>query len=377
MTIPNHFKRLRGPVVSARLSLTLATILMGCALQCWSADGGGLFPVSVDGKYGYIDSTGKVAISPRYSYGWEFKNGFAPVEVGSRSRGYAQGFIDATGKAVTAAKYANVGYFSDGLAPVGLKTRKTHACFHCDLNLKWGYVGRNGRYAIRPQFHDAREFSERLAAVQDEKSRLWGYIRTDGSVAVPPQFAKAKHFSDGLACALSGKRFGYIDQSGRMVIEPRFSGCGPFSDGLALVRLDGEASSIPGPPPGRFGYVDRTGRVVFEFQADWAGNFSEGLAPFNVVIEGVLRSGYHDKTGFAAIKPQFSMAEQFTEGLALVLSNGWAFIDKTGRIAFRVDADLVDGFQNGLARVTVGKDFDTQKWGYLERTGGCVWNPSR
>ena len=72
-----------------------ALLVAFCAPAASPGSGPNLFPVVVDGRYGYIDAVGNIIISPRFSYGWEFSDGLAPVELGSRSRGYAQGFIDA------------------------------------------------------------------------------------------------------------------------------------------------------------------------------------------------------------------------------------------------------------------------------------------
>lgn len=378
MIIPGRIENRERRKAPALFVFTLTAILViGCTPSTSRADdGNGLFPVSVDGKYGYIDTAGKIAIATRFSHAWEFSDGLAAVEVGSRSRGYAQGFIDSTGQLVVAAKYADTGYFSDGLAPVGLKTGKSRRCFDCDPNLLWGFINRGGAYAIKPQFHRARSFSEGLAAVQDEKSRLWGYIRKDGALAITFQFTGVQAFSEGLACVLSGKRFGYVDAAEHMVIAPQFSHCGQFSEGLALVRLGGDALPL-NPPPGRFGYIDKTGRVVFQFDAEAAGNFSGGLAHFGMVVNGVLRYGFHNKEGRVAIEPQFSMAEDFSEGHALVLLNGWGFIGNDGQIAFRLNAALVEGFRRGLARVTMGENYDTQQRGYIDRTGKFVWKPTR
>ena len=93
---------------------------------------------------------------------------------------------------------------------------------------------------------------EGLAAVEDGGS--WGYIHKDGSWAIQPEFTRAFRFSDGLAAVQFGTTglYGYIDPGGRFTIEPRFTDAEPFSDGRALVGLDS----------GSWGYIDRGGKVV-------------------------------------------------------------------------------------------------------------------
>src|SRR5882724_9906312 len=76
----------------------------------------------------------------------------------------------------------------------------------------------------------------------------WGYIDGTGKIAVKPQFAWAEEFSEGLAAFENehGKH-GYIDETGRVVIEPKFDNWTEFSEGLAAVSVDFE-----------WGYIDKT-----------------------------------------------------------------------------------------------------------------------
>ena len=61
---------------------------------------------------------------------------------------------------------------------------------------------------IKPQFFDATNFAEGLAAVQvDEK---WGYVDKTGELIIPPQFEMVWNFSEGLARVKVGRKWGYI-----------------------------------------------------------------------------------------------------------------------------------------------------------------------
>lgn len=52
-----------------------------------------LLPVKKDGKYGYIDTTGKIVVPPQWDYAQDFQDGIAMVMQGNK-----QGYIDKTGK---------------------------------------------------------------------------------------------------------------------------------------------------------------------------------------------------------------------------------------------------------------------------------------
>jgi hypothetical protein len=128
----------------------------------------------------------------------------------------------------------------------------------------------------------------------------WGYIDKQSKLAINPQFEEAGDFSDGLAIVRIGDRYGYIDKSGKLAIQPQFDGAGEFSDGLALVSLGG-----------KYGYVDKSGKLVINPQFETAGEFSDGLA-----LAGMgKRFGYIDKQGKFAINPQFDRAGDFDAGI--------------------------------------------------------------
>ena len=58
-----------------------------------------------DGKYGYIDTTGKVVIPCQYDDAWSFSEGLARVWKGEKT-----GFVDKNGKEVIPCEYDEAAY---------------------------------------------------------------------------------------------------------------------------------------------------------------------------------------------------------------------------------------------------------------------------
>jgi hypothetical protein len=92
------------------------------------------------------------------------------------------------------------------------------------------------------------------------------------------------------------------------------------------------------------------------------------LVPFEAP-DGKL--GYADAKGNPVIAPRFGFAEEFSpEGIAAVVDEqGWAYIDRTGRVLLRpfvVEADP-DRFEEGLARF-----LEADKFGFFDRRGTVV-----
>ena len=71
-----------------------------------------LIPVDVDGKWGYVDGTGKMIIEPQYNFCDLFVDGIAEVISSSGKMGY----IDETGKFIIKPGFKYATRFSEGLA---------------------------------------------------------------------------------------------------------------------------------------------------------------------------------------------------------------------------------------------------------------------
>ncbi len=54
---------------------------------------------------------------------------------------------------------------------------------------KYGYIDKQGHYVVNPQFDDAKQFSEGLAAVRigDYRTGKWGFIDIQGHYVINPQ----------------------------------------------------------------------------------------------------------------------------------------------------------------------------------------------
>ncbi len=75
--------------------------------------------VYLNGKWGFVDRTGKEVVKPKYNSAWNFSEGLSAVQLGDK-----MGCIDKTGKIVIELKYDYVWDFSEGLAEVELGDKK-------------------------------------------------------------------------------------------------------------------------------------------------------------------------------------------------------------------------------------------------------------
>ena len=97
-----------------------------------------------EGRYGYIDTHGRLVIQPRYDKASDFTEGMAAVQIDGR----------------------------------------------------WGYIDNTGQQVIPPRFQVAYEFTEGLAGVvADDYPYPQGYIDRTGKLVIPQRFAIAWPFS--------------------------------------------------------------------------------------------------------------------------------------------------------------------------------------
>ena len=304
-----------------------------------------LFPVAVNGSYGFIDASGAMVIEPRFRETYGFSDGLAAVKVGWR-----WGFVDPSGTMVIRPRFAAVSGFSGGLAAVSLNYRK------------YGYIDKTGTMVIKPRFFEAGSFSQGLAPVSFDWEQ-YGYIDTSGTVVIEPRYDSAGDFSEGLAGVMTYDGLVFIDASGTVAIRPSSEWgdvWGGFSEGLVAVKTHG-----------KWGYADRSGTLVIGPQFRAAGRFCDGLAPVQGLAKGPAhgRWGFIDSTGAMTIEPRFSEAYEFSEGLAAVAVKGrLGYIDESGAWVVEPQFSTAGAFSGGLAAVELYGDTL-----YIDRDGTKVW----
>jgi len=291
-----------------------------------------------------------------------------------------------------------------------LNTADEHAdaprLFPIRVNGKGGYIDREGRIVIEPQFALISEFWEGRAVVRVEGIKGDGMIDETGRYIVEPTPGfYIGRFREGRAVFDISKTWdhGYIDRDGNVIIPAIYATASDFHNGMAHVRLSPMnsdetfaqyAEAIMKLPPWRHAnyervspsevgipiehfYIDKWGKrlkdlpVNEEEPVEWASHHpEEGLTPEKV---GDVY-GYTDENGVMVIEPRFSHASEFSEGLASVRVDGkWGYTNKRGEIVIEPQWKWGRDFRGGLAQVVLEGGYR----GYINRDGDYVWEPTR
>jgi len=353
-----------------------------------------MLPFRKGEQFGYLDLQGQEVITPQFSSAGDFCEEVAFITAGSRS-----GYINQTGTFLFSLdRFEDAAAdFSEGL--LWVRDGETGL---------FGYLDRNGAYAIAPQFDDARSFSNGLACVMiidnhyDEKWGLinrqgeiiidikydeiydvksypipvraganWHYLDDQGQVVITLATERAEPFSQGLARVGSKAKEGFIDGTGAWVIEPKFRQAWDFHQGLAAVCLEGA-----------WGFINTTGEFVIKPKHGDIGQayderegvrFFEGRVAFLARVGKQVKWGYLDRKGIPLIEPQFSWAYEFTDGVAQVeLEGEWGLIDRTGDYIIQPSFERMERIYNKkIIRVELN-----ELMGYLNTAGKYIWRPS-
>ena len=370
----SHVQTIRCGFVALCLWCVLAatTTAMGQA-----SDASPLFPVYLNAKFGYINRQGQLVIKPGFESVTNFSEGLAAVYENGRWH-----YIDTSGKVViTTTATWKARKFSEGLAAVLFGNR-------------YGYIDRKGEVVIEPQFEKAFDFSEGLARVK--LNGQWAFIDKQGKTAFVAPFDDVDDFRSGYAMvakefipswklAAGNVKCSYIDKTGKLAPIGWFNGASPFSEGLAFISSDDNmitsfsrdglvvdtipVSGYDGRKHVTYSFINVHHEMLFKGTYQSVGPFADHRAA--VQIKGKV--GYINEHGDVIIPAQFEGAGDFSEGLAFVkLNDENYFIDTSGKIVFKTYGSLMMPFKNGLARLMSCLVKPCQSW-YVDKQGRTIW----
>jgi hypothetical protein len=274
---------------------------------------GGLLLVNQQGKYGYVDRSGKIIIQPQYSAAGPFdSSGYAPAAIEE---------VDTEAFERTRDQNADVTVqlIRERLAHLILgDIRRNGLTVFFDLsnystadqvrvwlsqNIRQGRWNISSNVSRDPQGIMTGASITLEQILEAPKRSKYGYVDRTGKFIVSPQFQYAGNFAEvGLAPIGIGNATGYIDKSGKVMINPQWPRAEPFKQiggvWLAIVGVSDEGSEKM-----RYGLIDSKGAYKINPQFDSLGTFSQD--GFAVVQSGEL-NGAIDTAGHYVLQPIYT-----------------------------------------------------------------------
>jgi hypothetical protein len=207
---------------------------------------------------------------------------------------------------------------------------------------------------------------------------LYGYMNAEGKVIIRPQFANAQQFSEGLAAVRKDGYYGYIDNSGQFVIPPQYEFATAFKEDFAIVFNDKTPF-----------FIDKKG--LKPFNIDKIINIDKVIKfnPFKKGLSIVITKdgqGLINKRGQWILKPEYKYITIYDNNWYKVVqtkdrgSHTEGVIDKTGKWIIPLGIyTSIENFQGDYAQVAILEDDDDIKvWsgkeGWIDRDGKLVFS---
>ncbi|MDR7869759.1 MAG: WG repeat-containing protein [Tissierellaceae bacterium] len=308
----------------------------------------GLAAVKKDGKWGYIDTTGKTVLDFKYDMAYSFSEDRALVGmIGTVDMGYGEypvlswGLIDKDGRHFPLLDEDGLqfsSYYIEEYFPISQSNQFLYNGVLIMDNEGWSIpFGPNGKEIMTDtNYSPLYPPTEGIIPAYVPASDFIGYIdqKTGEQLFKDKFFMDVRPFNQGKAfvCFYDWEIDEYywkiIDTKGNFLTDKTYSNF-YVKNVYSEYRIfnDNKLASVQD-PNGKWGAIDINGKTVLPFTYENLRVFTEGVASFS--RDG--KYGFIDINGKEVIAPQFDDVSAFTNGIAVARIGNNAFcIDKYGK----------------------------------------------
>ena len=337
-----------------------------------------------DSLYGYLDTTGRVQISPKFVKVFDFQDGVARIVANRKTglidtsgtyilepeqferidpfneygvamvmqsfRSGKKGLIDRAGKLLCPPKYQTMDAFKDGHSRVSIDGKT------------FGLLNSKGQEVVVPKFEVMGTFSEGFVPVKELKRQNWQYVDTLGKIAFPEEFESAYPFNGGFA-RVQEKDYDiatrkYIDTKGRaasLAVQNVLF----FEEGIAGMFRNRMSSSKH-----YYHYANKNGELLFGQFFQKVGKFKGDIA----LIKSNWRNGFINRRGLMVVPPKYVSLELMEEGLIMARPPAFGLAQQDGKILIPPIYDHIQLMSGNIYKIERG-----EKIGYMNKRGKWIW----
>ncbi|WP_019672388.1 WG repeat-containing protein [Psychrobacter lutiphocae] len=225
--------------------------------------------VKQEGRYGYIDESGQLAIPFTYSEAEGFEQGRAIVVYDDNNLSLAPGWDEAEQWDT----YGIIDQDNHAIVPFEYQwiKRINPNLFYIQKSDGFDFVDSDGNLATTKKFDEIVTVSLTDEFFAVKKDGKWGFINRDFETVIPFEYDKAVEFYDDLAAVKKNNKFGFIDKDGQTVIPFDYDDANididdwrtrvdrkyRFGDNMTVVRK-----------AGRWGVIDKGNNIIVPFEYD-------------------------------------------------------------------------------------------------------------
>ncbi len=329
-------------------------------------------------KWGYLDTSGQVIVTPQYSFAQNFVNNVGLVQLENK-----WGMVGKDGIERIPCKYDELDF---------LENSKNSVLQIFTHQKKYGLIDTSGQVRVDMVYDDIGRFRDHRLAVK--RDGMWGFVNEDGVEVIPCQYKRYKDFNEGFAAVQLGINWGIIDKYGDVQVEFKFKKLGSFYNGLAwashhkgmgYIDFDGHFVIIPKYDKvfdfennvarvvvgGKYGLINRAGDYLLRPKYKMIYEFNKYGCAIVSLSTDQLKYGLLSRSGDLLTTQQFKKIASFKEGLAAVkLKNAYGFIDHRGKLVIDNKYSKVSNFSGGRAMVQL-----KGVCGYIDAAGNEIVKP--
>jgi hypothetical protein len=261
----------------------------------------GWLDMAEKGKWGLIRQDGSIIVKPElddkaYSNFYSFS---ALIKSGTKWVCYDSGKPEISLQAKIPEKY----YCNDRAMVI--------------INGKLGFVDRQERVVVQPEYEEARNFEKGLAAVCSKGK--WGFVDKNGKMVIRLNKATVTTgFRKGHAIIEENEKYRFIDKHGVISKEvyDEIDYPGFILEDIGMVKQNG-----------KYGFVDSSGKVVIPIKYNAALECTHGI----VAVNEKGKWGIFDFEGRMIIKPKFEDAV-IDDGVKVLKKGKLYWVDLNGRL---------------------------------------------
>jgi hypothetical protein len=391
----------RVAILNSKLNkMKLTYLFLILNIICFSQPNqGDLFLIIKNDKYGYINNSGQIVISPQYDYANDFNNEGTAIVVKNResylinkkaekvSASYQlmqqrktviettnggqisdfygrnsvsngkTGFIDFKGKVIIeSGKYEKIGWRSYGLA-----------FEHTDIeeikyNGKYGMINNRGQILIEPIYDDI-EISDYLGYAKVKFNNKFGIIDFNGNISVPINYSDINGpYNYYFSFAKNEKESFLINRHGQVVKIFPSKIRGKCEDGVCFLA-DYDIKKIA--------LCDTFGNAITPFMFDKVGDFKKNeLASFADLTQNKL--GFINRKGEIVVPAKYEIERYIShypseDFIVVKKQNKLGFVDYKGATAIEFKFDKATDFDKGYSVVSMNN-----KFGLINKKGSFI-----
>jgi hypothetical protein len=139
------------------------------------------------------------------------------------------GFIDSKGRLRIANRYEDARKFSEGLAPVKILG-------------KWGFVNKEDKIAVQPVYEEVFTFISGRALVKQKG--FYGLIDKSGRLIVPCRYDKIESLPNKRIVLYQNGMQGLADEKGQTILTAKYNDIQDLDNGFIIVKRDGKFGVI-------------------------------------------------------------------------------------------------------------------------------------